>query len=67
MDELLPKAMLEALQIFTVMIGILTMVIVVNVWMIIPTVFLGGLFYTIRLYYLKTAQNIKRLEGIGKT
>ncbi|XP_046746888.1 ATP-binding cassette sub-family C member 4-like [Diprion similis] len=67
MDELLPKAMLEALQIFTVMLGILVMVAVVNQWMLIPTIIMAVIFYTIRVYYLKTAQDIKRLEGITKS
>lgn len=66
MDELLPKAFMEALQIFSVMTGILTMVAVVNPWMMVLMVVLGGLFQMIRKYYLKTAQNIKRLEGISK-
>ncbi|XP_046428414.1 ATP-binding cassette sub-family C member 4-like [Neodiprion fabricii] len=67
MDELLPKAMLEAIQIFTVMLGILVMVAIVNQWMLIPTAIVGTIFYTIRIYYLKTAQDIKRLEGITKS
>lgn len=63
MDELLPRAMLEAIQIAGVLIGILTMIFIVNIWMIIPTIFIGGIFYYIRIYYLKAAQDIKRLEG----
>lgn len=66
MDELLPRVMLEALQIFTILLGILTMIALVNYWMFLPTIAMGGIFYTIRIYYLKTAQNIKRLEGISK-
>lgn len=67
MDELLPRAMLEALQILTIMAGILVMVILVNYWMAIPAVALLVIFYGMRIFYLKTAQGIKRLEGIGKT
>nr|XP_046485751.1 ATP-binding cassette sub-family C member 4-like isoform X2 [Neodiprion pinetum] len=67
MDELLPRAMLETLQVFTVMLGILVMVSIVNPWTIIPMIFVAALFYFIRIYYLKTAQNIKRLEGITKS
>lgn len=64
MDELLPKALLEAIQIFFVMIGILVMVAIVNHWMVVPMVVIAILFYFTRLYYLSTAQDIKRLEGI---
>ncbi|XP_046598085.1 ATP-binding cassette sub-family C member 4-like isoform X1 [Neodiprion lecontei] len=67
MDELLPNTMLEALQILTMMIGMFTIVAVVNPWMIIPIVIINGIFYVIRFYYLKTAQDIKRLEGIAKS
>lgn len=67
MDELLPKVLLETLQIFSIGIGILLMVIIVNHWMIIPMVFICGSFYVIRIYYLKTAQDIKCLEGISES
>ncbi|XP_046746878.1 ATP-binding cassette sub-family C member 4-like isoform X1 [Diprion similis] len=67
MDELLPKTMLEAIQILAMMVGMLVMVAVVNPWMIIPIIIIGGVFYTVRFYYLKTAQDIKRLEGIAKS
>lgn len=66
-DELLPKALLDTIQIFLVMAGILAMVFIVNAWMIIPTIILGILFYYLRVIYLSTAQDIKRLEGISKS
>lgn len=66
MDEFLPKTMLEALQIFGSMIGILAMVIVVNCWLILPTIVMGVLYCIVRIYYLKTAMDIKRLECISK-
>lgn len=66
MDELLPKTMLETLQILFVIAGVFLMILVVNYWMIIPLVILFILFYHSRLLYLKTAQNVKRLEAVGK-
>lgn len=66
MDEILPKVMLETIQVFLVILGINVMVVAMNYWMLIPlTVFLI-LFYFTRNTYLRTAQSIKRLEGIGK-
>lgn len=65
-DEILPKAMLDALQIFMVMSGILIMVFIVTPWMIIPTFILAVLFFYIRRIYLASAQDIKRLEGISQ-
>ncbi|XP_034944749.1 multidrug resistance-associated protein 4-like [Chelonus insularis] len=67
MDELLPRTMLEAAQILSIMVGILLLIIIVNVWMIIPILIIGCLFYVCLHYYLYTAQDIKRLEGIAKS
>ncbi|XP_046426197.1 ATP-binding cassette sub-family C member 4-like isoform X1 [Neodiprion fabricii] len=66
MDEVLPKVMLEALQIFAILLGIMAMVVIVNHWMIIPTVVMAVVLYVVRIYYLKTALNVKRLEGMSK-
>lgn len=66
-DELLPRAMIEALQILLVMSGILCMVMIVNPWMVIPMTVMGIIFYLIRVIYLATAQDIKRLEGITRS
>lgn len=64
-DELLPSSMLDALQIFMVMLGILCMVFIVTPWMVGPAVILTALYILIRNVYLSTAQDIKRLEGIS--
>lgn len=66
-DELLPKCMLDAIQIFFVMFGILFMVFVTLPWMVLPTIILGFLFYYFRIIYLSTAQDVMRIEGLGKT
>ncbi|KAJ8684127.1 hypothetical protein QAD02_019919 [Eretmocerus hayati] len=66
-DESLPMAMLEALQIFSVMIGILLQVLIINWYSIIPMLIMGVLFAKIRSIYLATAQDIKRLEGVAKS
>lgn len=65
-DELLPRATLEAIQVFLVMAGILMIVFIVSPLMIIPTVLLGLMFYLFRVVYLKTVQDVKRLEGVSK-
>ncbi|XP_021934289.1 multidrug resistance-associated protein 4-like isoform X2 [Zootermopsis nevadensis] len=66
-DEQLPKAMLECIQVLLVMTGILTMVIIVNYWLLIPLVIMGFLFYKVRGIYVATAQDIKRLEGTTRS
>lgn len=67
MDELLPKAMLEALQVCCVVCGILTMEAIINQWMLIPIAILVIVFYLMTKCYLRTAQNVKRLEGVTKS
>lgn len=65
-DEMLPRCFLDALQIFLVMMGILTMVGLVNPYLMIIMVVAAWAFNKIRIIYMKTAQDIKRLEGISK-
>lgn len=65
-DELLPKALLDAGQLCMLMFGSLAVSCIVNPMFLIPVVFLGTTFYWIRKVYLKTSKNIKRLEGISK-
>ncbi|XP_053982950.1 ATP-binding cassette sub-family C member 4-like [Hylaeus volcanicus] len=67
MDELLPKAILEAVQIFLVIFGVLVMVVVVNNWMSIPLAILAVLFFFMRTIYLRTTQSVKRIEGVAKS
>ncbi|XP_032455220.1 multidrug resistance-associated protein 4 [Nasonia vitripennis] len=66
-DETLPMAMLEALQIFSVMIGIMLQVLIINWWTVFPMLVMGFFFLQIRNIYLATAQDIKRLEGNAKS
>lgn len=66
-DEQLPKAVIDAIQIFLVMAGILIMVFIVTPWMAAVAIVLGVLFYFCRVVYLGTAQDVKRLEGISMT
>lgn len=64
-DELLPKAMLDAGQMNMLMLGSLTVTCVVNPIFLVPVAFISALFYWIRRVYLKTSKNVKRLEGIS--
>ncbi|XP_060825226.1 ATP-binding cassette subfamily C member 4-like isoform X2 [Bombus pascuorum] len=66
-DEILPRTMIESIQIFTVMIGILVQVFIINWWTIFPMFIMGFLYWQIRNIYLKTAQDMKRFEGTRNT
>lgn len=66
-DELLPRAMVEAVQIILIMTGILAMVLIVNSQLIVPLVF-AIIFYALVLkLYMRPAQDFKRLEGICRS
>ncbi|CAH0557993.1 unnamed protein product [Brassicogethes aeneus] len=66
-DELLPRVMIEALQITLVMIGILVNVTISNPYVIIAMIVLGILFIFLRNWYIATAKAIKHIEGITKS
>ncbi|XP_055540741.1 ATP-binding cassette sub-family C member 4-like [Wyeomyia smithii] len=66
-DELLPKAILDASQIILSMIGTIIVTVIVNPMFLIPLAFLGVIFIYLRRVYLKTSKNIKRLEGITRS
>lgn len=66
-DELLPSAMIDCLQIGLALLGIIVVVAIVSPWLMIPTVVVGIVFYLLRIFYLRTSRNIKRLEGVSES
>lgn len=66
MDEFLPKAILDATQVILSMVGSVVVAATVNPYFLIPVAVMSILFVLVRKVYLKTAKNIKRLEGMGK-
>ncbi|KAL9698307.1 hypothetical protein quinque_001748 [Culex quinquefasciatus] len=66
-DELLPKAILDATQIILSMVGTIVVTVIVNPMFLVPLAFLGVIFIYLRRIYLKTSKNIKRLEGITRS
>lgn len=65
-DELLPKVMLDAIQMACIMGGILVIEAIINYWMLIPIVILTVVFVLVTKVYLRTAQDVRRLEGISE-
>ncbi|KAL3283454.1 hypothetical protein HHI36_006598 [Cryptolaemus montrouzieri] len=63
-DELLPKAILDASQILLSMVGSLILVVIINPYFLILVVFIGVFCLVARTIFLKSSKNIKRLEGI---
>ncbi|XP_076757864.1 ATP-binding cassette sub-family C member 4 isoform X2 [Xylocopa sonorina] len=67
MDEILPRVTMESIQVFLIVVGIILMVVIINNWMLIPLVILLTLFLFGRIWFLKTTQTVKRLEGATKS
>ncbi|XP_057334744.1 ATP-binding cassette sub-family C member 4-like [Microplitis mediator] len=67
MDDLLLQFIIEAFLILMEVMGILINIISVNYWMIVLTAIVGIIFYFLMIFYLRSAQDVKRLEGIAKS
>lgn len=65
-DEILPAVMIDVIQIFLQLGGIIIVVAIVNYWFLIPTAIIGVIFYYLRNFYLMSSRNIKRMEATSK-
>lgn len=65
-DEILPSVMIDVIQIFLQLFGIIIVIAIVNYYFIIPTLIVGIIFYYLRSYYLSSSRNIKRIEATSK-
>ncbi|VVC87931.1 unnamed protein product, partial [Leptidea sinapis] len=66
-DEVLPSALLDVLQIGLSLIGIVVVVAMVNYWLLVPTLAIGFVFYGLRIFYIASSRSIKRLEGVTRS
>ncbi|KAM7344070.1 putative multidrug resistance-associated protein lethal(2)03659 isoform 2-T2 [Cochliomyia hominivorax] len=66
-DEILPSVMMDVIQIFLSLFGILVVLCILNPWYILITAVLVILFYFFRDFYLKTSRDVKRLEAITRS
>lgn len=64
-DETLPSIMMDVLQIFLSLIGIIVVVAIVNPIYLVPTAIMFGMFYFLRGFYLTTSRALKRLDAIS--
>lgn len=65
-DEILPSVMMDVVQIFLSLFGIVIVIAIVNPIFLVPTAILAVFFYYLRSFYLKTSRDVKRLEAISK-
>ncbi|GAB0088842.1 probable multidrug resistance-associated protein lethal(2)03659 [Sergentomyia squamirostris] len=66
-DEFLPTVMIDVIQIFLSLAGIIVVVAVVNYWLLIPTIVIGIIFYFLRDFYLNTSRGVKRIEATTRS
>ncbi|KPI93323.1 Multidrug resistance-associated protein 4 [Papilio xuthus] len=67
MDELLPRSILETLQMYLSVISILVLNAIALPWTLIPTVVLLFIFMFLLKWYIAASQAVKRLEGTTKS
>ncbi|XP_051160133.1 probable multidrug resistance-associated protein lethal(2)03659 [Leptopilina boulardi] len=66
-DEILPSALIDCVQIGLSLLGIIVVVAISNYLLLIPTVIIGIIFYYLRVFYLATSRSVKRLEGVTRS
>ncbi|XP_058447071.1 ATP-binding cassette sub-family C member 4 isoform X2 [Malaya genurostris] len=66
-DELLPKSIMDAVQVLLVMTGILVVIAIVNPILLLALLAAVILFMGALKLYLRPAQDLKRLEGITRS
>ncbi|XP_055638062.1 ATP-binding cassette sub-family C member 4-like [Toxorhynchites rutilus septentrionalis] len=66
-DELLPKAIMDAVQVLLVMVGILVVISIMNLILLLALLGAVVLFAGTLKLYLRPTQDLKRLEGISRS
>nr|CAD7444730.1 unnamed protein product [Timema bartmani] len=66
-DEQLPLILLDCLQIGFNLVGVIVLVVIVNYWILLPTLIMFVTFYLLRRIYVSTSRNVQRLEGITRS
>lgn len=63
LDELLPRSMLETIQMYLFVLSVLVLNALALPWTLIPTAILLIIFIILLKWYLNAAQAVKRLES----
>jgi ATP-binding cassette subfamily C (CFTR/MRP) protein 4 len=66
-DETLPIAIIDTIQIGMIALAINVVIATVNPWIMLPTIIIFGLFYVFRVIFLATSRNLKRIEGTTRS
>ncbi|XP_050518856.1 ATP-binding cassette sub-family C member 4-like [Diabrotica virgifera virgifera] len=67
LDEVLPMTFMDTLQI-GLQVGAISIVISsLTYWIMIPTICIGILFYVMKIVFLKTSRDVKRVESVTRS
>ncbi|XP_041974687.1 ATP-binding cassette sub-family C member 4-like [Aricia agestis] len=67
LDEILPRTLLDVFQIYSTLVFIIVLNAVALYWTLVPSAILLIFFIFFVKIYMKTAQGVKRLEGVTKS
>ncbi|CAL8104328.1 unnamed protein product [Orchesella dallaii] len=67
MDELLPPTFFDMIIIFVNVAGVFVLIIISNYYAIVPTVIVLFILAFVQRYYVATARDVKRIEGVTKS
>ncbi|KAL3283218.1 hypothetical protein HHI36_006367 [Cryptolaemus montrouzieri] len=66
-DELLPTAIIDTIQVGLGVLATTVVIATVNPWILVPTFVILGWFYLFRIIYLASGRNVKRMEGTTRS
>ncbi|XP_017121302.1 probable multidrug resistance-associated protein lethal(2)03659 [Drosophila elegans] len=66
-DEILPAVMLDCIQIFLTITGIIGVLCITNPWYLVNTMTMFLAFHYLRKFYLSTSRDVKRLEAVARS
>ncbi|XP_041674410.1 probable multidrug resistance-associated protein lethal(2)03659 [Drosophila eugracilis] len=66
-DEILPAVMLDCIQIFLTISGIIGVLCITNPWYLVNTMTMFLAFHFLRKFYLSTSRDVKRLEAVARS
>ncbi|XP_017154836.2 probable multidrug resistance-associated protein lethal(2)03659 isoform X2 [Drosophila miranda] len=66
-DEVLPAVMLDCIQIFLTIAGIICVLCITNPWYLLNTSVMFVASHFLRRFYLSTSRNVKRLEAVARS
>ncbi|PSN30830.1 hypothetical protein C0J52_17331 [Blattella germanica] len=66
-DDVLPRVIIDCMQLALNFTGVIVLVSIVNYWMLIPTTIMTFIFVMLRSLYVGTSRSLKRLDGITRT